>query len=230
MEKRETERKALAEALRNLSENLTTMADLSQIAIRKAVESLVNLDVAQAQEVYTLDNEIYALQQVVEQQSVELIALHAPVARDLRTVSTSLKITTDIDRIGRYAMDIAEIAEQIAAQNGKHFKKELSTLTQMAEVTIDMVDKAVQAFVDRDAASMENIMREDDTVDSLHDTSFREIVTYMMDRSVSIHDGAQYILVSRYLERIADHAVNIGNRVVYMVTGKRPGPKDRRPT
>lgn len=214
------ERKALTEALKELNENMTTMGNLAQIAIRKGMEALIRLDPDEAEAVIALDKEAEALQQVVEKQCVELIALHAPVARDLRTVTTSLKITTDLDRIIRYAADIAEVAMEIRERNGGHFKR-LASLQEMADHTIAMVDKAIKAFVNRDAESVRNIVDEDDTVDSLHDTNFREMVTYMMDGTLRVEDGARYLLVNRYLERIADHAVNIGERVVYMVTGRQ---------
>ena len=221
MREKGAERKALVRALSELNENLTTMGDLAQIAIRKGMDALMRVDRTQAEEVFTLDKEADALQVVVEQQAVELIALHAPVARDLRMVTTSLKITTDLDRIIRYATDIAEIVVEMAEEEVTHFKK-LTSLERMAELTIGMVNKSVRSYVERDAESVTNIEADDDDVDSLHDTNFREIVTYMKDDALRIQDGARYLLVSRYLERIADHSVNIGERVVYMVTGRRP--------
>ncbi|OGS48925.1 MAG: phosphate transport system regulatory protein PhoU [Euryarchaeota archaeon RBG_16_68_13] len=213
------ERKALAEGLGRLNENMVTLAEISELAIRKAVDGLSRIDHDVAREVFVLDQEIYALQNEIEKTCVDLIALHAPVARDLRTITTSLKITTDLDRIGRYAKDIAETT-LLFDPNVKHFKK-LVSIPHMAEMTIHMVDTSIEAFVKRDADSVRNISEVDDSVDSLNDEVFREIVTYMMDASLTIEVGARYILVSRYLERIADHAVNIGERVVYMVTGER---------
>ena len=198
---------------------MTTLAEISELAIRKAVDGLSRIDHDVAREVFVLDQEIYALQNEIEKTCVDLIALHAPVARDLRTITTSLKITTDLDRIGRYAKDIAETT-LLFDPNVKHFKK-LVSIPHMAEMTIHMVDTSIEAFVKRDADSVRNISEVDDSVDSLNDEVFREIVTYMMDASLTIEVGARYILVSRYLERIADHAVNIGERVVYMVTGER---------
>ncbi len=221
MSPEKAERKALAAGLAKLNEDMTTLAELSELAIRKAVESLERIDEAVAEEVFTLDQEIYALQQEIEQTCVGLIALHAPVARDLRSVTTSLKITTDLDRIGRYAKDIAEVTVQFRTDTPKHFKK-LVSIPHMADMTIQMVDTATRAFVARDPESVRNIAEVDDSVDALNDEIFREIVTHMMDGSMKIEVGARYILVARYLERIADHAVNIGERVVYMVTGEMP--------
>jgi len=213
------ERKALEKGLNRLNENMATMAELSELAIRKAVDGLSRGDRAILEEVFTLDQEIYALQEEIEGTCVDLIALHAPVARDLRAVTTSLKITTDLDRIGRYAKDIAEVALQFPPGPPPSLA-DLGKIPQMAEHTIRMVDTAIDAFLRRDAESVRNIMQVDDEVDRLHDEVFQEVVGYMQAGRVEIAAGARYILVSRHLERIADHAVNIGLRVVYMVTGE----------
>lgn len=213
------ERKALERGLRELNENMVTMAELSELAIRKAVDGLSRGDRAVLEEVFTLDQEIYALQEEVEGTCVDLIALHAPVARDLRTVTTSLKITTDLDRIGRYAKDIAEVALQFPPGPPPGLA-ELVKIPQMADHTIRMVETAIGAFANRDAEPVRNIMQVDDEVDRLHDEVFAEAVGSMQAGRLAIPAGARYILVSRHLERIADHAVNIGLRVVYMVTGE----------
>ncbi len=213
------ERKALAQGLKKLNENMTTLAELSELSIRKAIDSLSRADMSEAQEVFTLDGEIYALQEEIEATAVGLIALHAPVARDLRLITTSLKITTDLDRIGRYAKDIAEISMQFQGQAPPGWK-DLPKIPQMAEFTIGMVDKTIDAFVKKDAESVRDIMVVDDTVDRLHDEVFNDLVESMKSGRLPIEAGARYVLVDRHLERIADHAVNIGLRVVYMVTGE----------
>jgi len=214
------ERKALAEGLRALNENMVTLADLSELAIRKAVDGLTRLDPDVSDEVFTLDGEIYALQLEIEKNCVDLIALHAPVARDLRTITTSLKITTDFDRIGRYAKDIAEITLRFRGKEPDHLRN-LGSIPEMTEIAIQLVDKAIRAFVARDAESVRHIQEDDDAVDLLEERAFEELVDKMTSRSLDVGVGARYILVTRYLERIADHAVNIGQRVVYMVTGDR---------
>ncbi len=213
------ERKALGKGLQALNENMVTMAELSELGIRKAVDGLSRGDRATLEEVFTLDQEIYGLQEEIEGNCVDLIALHAPVARDLRTVTTSLKITTDLDRIGRYARDIAEVALQFPPGPPPSLS-DLEKIPQMAEHTIRMVDTAVDAFAKRNADSVRNIMQVDDEVDRLHDEVFQEVVRSMQAGRLEIAVGARYILVARHLERIADHAVNIGLRVVYMVTGE----------
>jgi len=212
------ERKALERSLKKLNENTITLAELSEIAIRKAVYGLDRLDPGVADDVFILDQEIYALQVEIEKTCVDLLALHAPVARDLRTITTCLKITTDLDRIGRYAKDIAELVLQFHAKEPNPAGT-LGKIPRMAEVAVDLVDRATRAFVERDAESVRHIEEDDDAVDLLHDEIFQEIVAQMKAGALDIEVGARYILVTRYLERIADHAVNIGQRVVYMVTG-----------
>lgn len=213
------ERKALELGLHKLNENMVTMAELSELAIRKAIDGLTRGDRGILQEVFTLDQEIYGLQQEIEGTCVDLIALYAPVARDLRAVTTSLKITTDLDRIGRYAKDIAEVALQFPGGPPPGLA-DLVKIPQMADHTIRMVETTIDAFVKRDADPVRNIMEVDDVVDRLHDEVFTEIVGHMESGRLPIPVGARYILVARHLERIADHAVNIGLRVVYMVTGE----------
>src|SRR5512136_307903 len=128
------ERKALERGLTTLNENMVTMAELSELAIRKAVDGLSRGDRTILEEVFTLDQEIYGLQEEIEGTCVDLIALHAPVARDLRTVTTSLKITTDLDRIGRYAKDIAETALQLPEASG--ILEKLPIIPRMVDQTV----------------------------------------------------------------------------------------------
>jgi len=212
------ERKALEKGLHKLNENMVTLAELSELAIRKAIDGLTRLDAETAREVFTLDQEVYGLQLEIERTCIDLIALHAPVARDLRTITTSLKITTDLDRIGRYAKDLSELTLQFGG-TATTPRSDVARIREMADQTIHMVDTAIDAFVRRDAESVRNIMEVDDAVDRMHDEIFADLVHRMSDRTLDTESGARYILVNRYLERIADHAVNIGLRVVYMVTG-----------
>lgn len=212
------ERKALQRGLQKLNENMVTLAELSELAIRKAVDGLSRLDPEIAQEVFTLDQEVYGLQLEIERTCIDLLALHAPVARDLRTITTSLKITTDLDRIGRYAKDMGEITLEFGAA-GLRADPGLDRIREMADRAIQMVDTAIDAFVHRNAETVRNIIEVDDAVDLLNDENFKDIVQRMKAGTLSIDTGARYLLVNRYFERIADHAVNIGLRVVYMVTG-----------
>ncbi len=215
------ERKALSEALDRLNENMRTMSELAVLAIRKAVQALEKGRSHDADEVFTLDEEIYGLKHKIEQSCIELIALYAPVATDLRTITASLEITTDLDRIGRYSKDIAEAAEKLRGMSRESLGK-VGNLTRMADLTIQMIETSVNAFAQRQADPVRDIVRTDDAIDTLHDEVFQELVEKMTDQSVAPRVGAQYILINRYFERLADHAVNIGLDVIYMITAERP--------
>jgi phosphate transport system protein len=221
------ERKALSEALDHLNENMRTMSELAVLAIRKAAEALEKGQRHDSEEVFTLDQEIYGLKQKVEQSCIELIALYAPVASDLRTITASLEITTDLDRIGRYSRDIAEAAEKLRGMSRQSLGK-IGNLSRMAELTIQMIETSVNAFTQRQAEPVRDIVRTDDAIDSLHDEVFQELVEKMTDQSVSPRVGAQLVLINRYFERLADHAVNIGLDVIYMITAQRPMKAKRR--
>ena len=202
-----------------LHDKLEEMAIHAKDAISLSIESLEDLDAKKARQVFAIDKELFALQMEVEQRCLDLIALQTPVARDLRRVGTAFKVVTDLDRIGRYATDIAEIT--LAFPADAHLKR-LVSIPHMADLTVQMVEKAVKALVSEDLQLAQEMDQDDEAVDALYDEIFREIVTYMMDGNLKIATGANYILVARYLERIADHSVNIGERVIYLVTGKRP--------
>ncbi|MGI0053595.1 MAG: phosphate signaling complex protein PhoU [Thermoplasmata archaeon] len=217
-----TERKALSEGLDHLNESMRQMAEQSQLAIRKATGYLEHGPTpGEADEVFTLDREIYDLREETVKSCVDLIALHAPVAKDLRVITTSLEITTDLDRIGRYAKDIVESALRIRIGSAPSPPKE-EQLVRMGELTIEMVETAIRAFLTREASPVVNINQADDAVDNLHDRVFLDIVDRMAARELAPAEGAEYILINRYFERISDHAVSIGNQVVYLMTGRRP--------
>ena len=221
------ERKALSEALDHLNENMRTMSELAVLAIRKAADALEKGQRRDSEEVFTLDQEIYGLKQKVEQSCIELIALYAPVASDLRTITASLEITTDLDRVGRYSKDIAEAADKLRGMSRQSLGK-IGNLSRMAELTIQMIETSVNAFTQRQAEPVRDIVRTDDAIDALHDEVFQELVEKMTDQSVSPRVGAQLILINRYFERLADHAVNIGLDVIYMITAQRPMKAKRR--
>ncbi len=220
------ERKALGEGLKHLDENMRTVAELGELALRKAVVGLDGDPGDEAAQVFAIDREIYGLKQEIVKECVELIALHAPVAGDLRTITASLEITTDVDRIGRYSKDIAEVVQELdhGADSGLD---QLPELRQMGERTIAMIHRSLTSFLNREHVSVPEIIRADDEVDRLHDIVFRKIIDGISARAISPRIGAHLILVNRYLERLSDHAVNIGGHVAYMVTGDLPEPMPR---
>ena len=211
-------RKAYETELAELDNLVVAMATKTREAIELAVTSFEKLDVGMVKRVEELDEELYLLNNDIEKRCLEVIALQSPVAKDLRTIGTYLKVITDFDRIGRYARDIAEVTAH--TYNMAHFKP-LVSIPSMAEMAEHMVDLSVKAFLDRDTGPTKEVFEIEDKVDSRYDEIFREVITYMMEDSKKIGIGINYMLVARYLERIADHACNICERVIYMVTGQR---------
>jgi phosphate transport system protein len=221
------ERKAFSAGLDELNENMVTLAELAELSIRKAAATLEAGGVppeGNQKDVFTLDQEIYGLKQQVVRSCIDLIALHAPVAKDLRLITTCLEISTDLDRIGRYSKDIVEITGMLGADVHAPAKA-IGDLTTMGDLAIEMVDRAVDAFVQRNSDLVAAIVRRDDPIDALHDKVFHEIIDRIEDRSITPRIGAEFILINRYFERLADHAVNIGLHVTYMVSGDRPRTK-----
>ncbi|MCE5296571.1 MAG: phosphate signaling complex protein PhoU [Euryarchaeota archaeon] len=219
-----TSRVQFTHELDTLNKEVEEMAELARQSIEKAVKLIVTGDVSLKSEVKRLDKEIYRYDNMIEKHCLDLIALHSPVAGDLRTVSTCLKIIEDLNRIGRYAWDIAEVSEVF---EGQKFKR-MVNIPHMAEMVVGMVTDAIGCFTKRDAREASALFDRDDEVDALYDTVFRETLTYLFESPNKITVGIHYILVARYLERIADHSCNIGERVVYMVTGERFDPMTRK--
>ncbi len=220
-----TSRVVFQQEMDRLNEDSTRMGDLATRAIESAVECIVERDVTKRPEVERIDEQLYSLGQDIEKRCLDVIALHAPVAVDLRTISTCLKMITDLDRIGRYASDIVEVYEELEQDDDLRENVEIS---QMAALVVGMVSDSVRAFTARDATSAGRLYERDDEVDCLYTVNFRNVLTYMMEDPRKITAGTNWILVARYLERVADHSCNIGERVVYMVTGERMDAKKRK--
>ncbi len=214
-------RTVFAQEMKTLNDEVIQMAEMAKEAIKKGVQAFLNGDIELQTEVSAMDKEIYKLDLQIEKHCLDVIALHQPVAVDLRTVSTCLKIITDINRIGRYGRDIAELADHYVPD--RQYKKVIS-IPLMSQLSIAMVDDAIDSFVTRDDKKARCLFVRDDEVDSLWDTIFRESLTYMIEDPRNITPGTHYILVARYLERIADHSCNIADRVVFMTTGSRVDP------
>ncbi len=213
------------EELEQLDREIVQMGETAKDMVRKGVQAFLTSDVALRDEVVRLDLDIYRQEQMVEKHCIELVALHQPVASDLRTVTTCLKIITDLNRIGRYGRDIAELSDH--GDLDSSFRR-IVTVPLMAELSMAMVTDSIAAFVARDDRAARELFARDDEVDSLWNTIFRESLTYMIEDPRNITAGTHFILVARYLERIADHSCNIGDRVMFMVTGARLDPYARK--
>ena len=203
------------EQLALLSRELTQMGALCEEVIALAAKSITTGDVAIAEKVAPLDGEIDRMEHSIEVLCLKLLLQQQPVARDLRQISAALKMITDMERIGDQAEDIAEIILYLGGRQAEHD----DLLQQMARAAITMVTNSVDAFVKRDTHLAEQVVRSDDTVDRYFDEVKQGLIQKI---AVSPADGAYYLdslMIAKYFERIADHAVNIAQWVVFSVTG-----------
>ena len=205
------------EELDDLKQTVLAMGGLVEDQIRRVMRSLTERDDALAQDVIERDREVNAYDVAVDEKCVELLALHQPAAGDLRFITTTMKIVTDLERIGDQAVNIAQRALEL---NREPQLKPYIDLPRMAERAQRMVKESLDAFVTRDTALARRVCAADEEVDSLKEQIFRELLTYMMADPKTIPRALRLILVSRFLERVADHATNIAEMVVYMVESK----------
>lgn len=204
--------------LEELQNSLLQMGGLVQEAIAKAIESLKAQDTALAEEVIRNDDLIDNLELQIEEGCLALIATQQPMAKDLRKVATLFKMIVDLERMADYATDIARIVCRIGQEP---LIKPLMDIPRMAEVTQRMVKEALDAYLRENTELAMKMVHDDDEVDKLHRQVFRELLTIMMENPRTITQATHLLFVSRYLERIADHATNIGEEVVFLVTGEK---------
>lgn len=204
--------------LESLRRELLLMGDAVKESIKNAVTALSQQDKALARQVMEGDDVIDRMQVEIEDRCISLIARQQPVATDLRVLGTGLKITTDLERIGDHAFDIAKIVIEIGDEP---LIKPLVDIPRMAEMAQAMLEDCLQAYLNLDIAMAEKVCRADDMVDQLYRQVFRELLTYMLEDPTTISQATQLIFVARYLERIADHSTNVAEWVIYLVTGER---------
>lgn len=204
--------------LGEIEKRVLRMADLAKQNVSEGVQALMALDDVLANEVRHRGEVLNRLDVELERDLLDLLALHQPVAKDLREIGASLKIITYLDRIGRYGYDIANAA---VALKDQRVVPRPPSFPLMAQRGTDMLDQAIAAYRDKDAAKARLVKPQDEDVDALDDQVFRQCVTYMMEDAKTIGACSHYILVSRHLERVADNACKIAEKVLYMVTGER---------
>lgn len=203
--------------LNHLKVRLLTMSGEAEAALALAVEALLERDPAKAAEVIAGDRLVDEMEVEIEEQCIRLLALQQPMARDLRMVTSALKIASDLERVGDHAVNIAQSAERLLEARPITPEPEL---IEMARLAREMLADALEAFVRGDAGAGRDVCRRDDKVDALHRSVFRILLTHMMEDPHTIGVGMELILVSRNLERVADLATNIGEDVVFLVEGK----------
>ena len=205
------------EELEQLKTRLLEMGGLAEDRVRTAVESLVSRDPTLVDRVITGDAPINRLHIQIDNRCFTLLALHQPMAVDLRAIVSAVKINTDLERVGDLAVNIAEAAIRYL----KHPPvKELIDIPRMASIAQAMLRDALDAYVRRDLAMAEAVLNEDDTLDALKTQVFRELLTYMLSDPSKIEPALDLILISRHLERIGDHATNVAEDVIFMVSAR----------
>ncbi len=205
------------EDLRGLRAGLLKMGGLVERQIAEAVDALVNRNSEHAREVIARDEEVNRMDNDNDEQAIRLLALHQPTASDLRFITTGLKITTDLERIGDNAVNICERALEL---NEVPQLKPYIDLPRMAEIAQSMVRDSIDAFMRDDTDLADQVIGRDDEVDLLNYQVYRELLSYMAEDPHTIGSATRLLFISKYLERIADHATNIAEMVTFMVKGK----------
>jgi len=203
--------------LDTLKQQILRMGGKAEAMIQSSVQALVKRDLSVADNLSQLEEEVNRLQVEIDDQCFKALALRQPMAHDLRFIIAAMKISADLERIGDQAVNIIENTKILLEFPEL---KPLIDIPQMAEISKGMVRDSLDALVEGDAAKAREIVLRDDKVDALKNQVFREVLTYMISDPRTIQVGLQLILVARHLERVADHATNIAEDVVYMVEAK----------
>lgn len=202
--------------LQSIKQNLLYLGALTEHAIENVLASLLDRKSDLARTVIDGDAEIDKLDTEIEEQCIRLLALRQPIARDLRFITTAIKINGHLERIGDMAVNIAE---RVLALNEEPQLKPYIDLPRMADIAREMIRGSLDAFVREDCQLANRIRRKDAEIDTLNEQIFRELLTFMLEDARTIHRALLIMQVAKNLERIADHAKGIADMVVYMVTG-----------
>jgi len=209
--------KKYEEDLKKLHEEILYMGGLVEDQIQKAVKSLVDRDSELAKIIIERDHEVNRLDVEIDDLCIRLLALHQPAGKDLRFITTGLKITTDLERIGDMAVNTCERALEL---NQEPQLKPYIDIPRMARIAQRMTRESLDAFVREDTSLALKVCKDDEEIDQLNSQIFREVITFMIEDP---HTGSRAIkisAISKYLERMADHATNIAEMVIFMVKGK----------
>ena len=205
------------EELQALKERLLEMGGLAEDRVRLALRALVERDGELVDKVLVGDNDINGLHIEIDDRCFKLLALHQPMAVDLRAIVAAVKINTDLERVGDLAVNIAEAVLRYL----RHAPvKELIDIPRMAEIAQEMLRDALDAYVRRDTAMARNVLNRDDELDMLKTSVFRELLDHMLNDPGTIEPALDLILISRHLERIGDHATNVAEDVIFLVSAK----------
>jgi phosphate transport system protein len=205
------------EELGELKTKLLRMAGLAEGQIDNALTSLITRDSALARQVIERDHQVNALDVEIDDDSIGLLALHQPAAHDLRLVTTVMKIATELERISDLAENVSERSIEL---NDEPQLKPYIDIPRMGNLARLMVKESIDAFVKEDATLARKVLTDDDFVDDLMEQLFRELLSFMIENPRTITRAIRLSFIAKYLERIADHATNVAELVVYLVEGK----------
>lgn len=210
----------LERLLQQVQDEILSLGSMVEHSILDSVDALKRRDLALSRRVFEGDTEIDHKRYSIEERCIEIIAMHQPMARDLRALVAYLYIADELERMGDYAEGIAKISLMMGDQPTI---KPLIDIPRMAEIGVAMMHDALSALVNRDPALAQQVIERDDDVDALYDQVFREVLTYMMNDPRLIDRGSYLTWAAHNLERFADRATNICERVIFLVTAKLPG-------
>ena len=203
--------------LSTLNDELIEMGSMIEKSIETAIKALVNQDVDLARHAIEADEEIDRQERIIEDICLKLLLQQQPVAKDLRLISSALKMITDMERIGDHASDISEITIALADQP---YIKKLEHIQQMAKETMIMLVGSIEAFVDKDLEKANEVIKRDDVVDDLFDKVKKELIQMIHENADKGEQAADLLMVAKYMERIGDHATNISEWVIFSITGE----------
>ena len=216
IDRRINKRNRFDRQLERLNDEMIEMGSMIESAIEKAVSALVTQDVEKAKAAIKADDEIDHQERDIENLCLKLLLQQQPVARDLRQISSALKMITDMERIGDHASDISEITIMMA---GKPYIKKLEHIQEMAKETMQMLVNAVDAFVEKDMQKAQDVIKRDDVVDELFNQVKTELIQLIHEDADAGEQAADLLMIAKYFERIGDHATNISEWVIFSITG-----------
>ncbi|WP_125665728.1 phosphate signaling complex protein PhoU [Paenibacillus baekrokdamisoli] len=214
-----TKRKEFDLGLEQLNELIVEMGNRVEKSIGEAMIALINVDGPEAVRIIVQDKELNQIEERISELGATLIATQQPVAKDLRRILVAFKIASDLERMGDFSVDIAKVVVRL---EGQTLIKPLIDLPRMTEIVQLMTRESIQSYVQENVDLAYKMAKDDDMVDALYSQIIRELFTIMMENPLTISQANLLSFVGRYLERFADHATNIGESVVYLVTGARP--------
>ena len=208
------------EQLKNLNEEMMHMGSMIEESIQKAIEAFIHQDADSAKAIMEGDSEIDREQKKIESLCFNLLMQQQPVARDLRNISSALKMVTDMERIGDHATDISELAIVLSE---KTYVKKLDHIEEMARETMVMLIQSLEAYVEKDLDKAQKVIAHDDVIDDLFEEVKQELIELIRNRADEGEQAVDLLMVTKYFERIGNHATNIAEWVIFSITGQIAG-------